>query len=370
MSTRSVLCINDAPSWRGGEAQTLALCRGLLDRGHRVRLAALPDAPLRTRAQAAGVPVDAVSMAFEFDPSAASSLAHLVRRHELEIVHAHTPHAHTLALLATRLAGRGRVVVSRRVDFPVGRSRGWLSGLKYQAADRYLAVSERIREVLIEGGVEPPRVDVVHSAVDPARVRGGDGSRFRESLGIPPDAPLIGCVAALADHKSLPTLIAAATLVLNAIDDAWFVVLGEGKERSRLEALRSVSSARERLLLPGFRDDIADAFAAFDAFAMPSHLEGLCTSILDAFAAGVPVVCSDAGGMPELVEHELTGLLVQPRDPSALAAALTRVLTDSELAKTVTEAAEQRLSEHSVDAMVEATLTAYDRVLDEGRDSA
>lgn len=353
--------VNTERTWRGGEDQLLALALGLVKRGHRSLVVAQEGGELATRSRAAGLPTEEVRMRGEWDLAAVRRLARLFSRDRPDVVHMHTSHAHTLGVLASRFAGVGRRIVSRRVDFSIHRHPLSLSGLKYRfGVDRYVAVSHAVAEVLVRDGIPRERIRVVHDGVDPARFVGGDGGKARADLGVPAGAPLVGTLAHFGWHKSLETLIAAAGDVVAAVPDAWIAIVGDGRLRPMLEAERAKSPARERVLLPGFRSNVADFLAAFDLFVMPSVMEGLCTSIMDAFAVGLPVVACRAGGIPELVEDGVTGSLVEPRRPRELAAAIVRMLGDVALRRRVTAGGRAKLlAEFTHDSMVEATLAVY-----------
>jgi glycosyltransferase involved in cell wall biosynthesis len=353
--------VNTERTWRGGEDQLLALALGLAKRGHRSLVVAQEGGELATRSRAAGLPTEEVRMRGEWDLAAVRRLALLFARERPDVVHMHTSHAHTLGVLASRFAGVGRRIVSRRVDFSIHRLPLSLSGLKYRfGVDRYVAVSHAVAEVLVHDGIPRERIRVVHDGVDPARFVGGDGAKARADLGVPAGAPLVGTLAHFGWHKSLETLIAAAASVVAAVPEAWVAIVGDGSLRPMLEEERSRSPARERVLLPGFRGNVGDFLAAFDVFVMPSVMEGLCTSIMDAFAVGRPVVACRAGGIPELVQDGVTGSLVEPRRPEELAAAIVRMLRDENLRRTVTAGGRAKLlAEFTHDSMVEGTLAVY-----------
>jgi glycosyltransferase involved in cell wall biosynthesis len=359
-------------TWRGGEGQLLALARGMLRRGHRATVVAQPDGELAKRSVAAGVPTELVRMRGEWDLGAVRRLAALFRRERPDVVHLHTSHAHTLGVLAARWARVGRTVVSRRVDFSIHRHALSLSGFKYRhGVDRYVAVSDAVKRQLVKDGVDERRIVVVHDGVDPQRCAGGDGAKARAELGVPSDAPLVGAVAHLAWHKSLETLVDAAEAIVAHAPDAWVAIVGEGEERPLLESRRAASRAKERILLPGFRSNVADFLAAFDVFVVPSVMEGLCSSILDCFAVGLPVVACRAGGIPELVEHEKTGLLVEPRQPKLLADAIVRVLDEPPLQRELAEKGRAvLLARFTEDVMVEGTLAQYAALVDGAAASA
>ncbi len=356
-----ILHLNTERTWRGGEDQLLALARGLERRGHAGLVVAQAGGELARRARAAGLPTEEVRMRGEWDLAAVRRLAALLRRERPDVVHMHTSHAHTLGVLASKATGIARRIVARRVDFSIHRHALSLSGFKYRfGVDRYVAVSHAVAAQLVKDCVDARRISVVHDGVDPGRFVGGERARARADLGVPPDAPLIGTLAHFAWHKSLETLIAAAGAVVAALPDAWIALVGDGDLRPALEAERARSPARARILMPGFRTNVADFLAAFDVFVMPSVMEGLCSSIMDAFAVGVPVVACAGGGIPELVQDGATGLLVPTRDPPQLAAALIRMARDRALQRAVTanaRAALQRGFTH--DTMVEGTLAVY-----------
>ena len=366
-----VLSLNTERTWRGGEGQTLALAVGLHRRGHGSMVVAQPGSPLARRARSAGLLLEELTMRGEWDLPAILRLRRILRDWRPHIVHMHTSHAHTLGVAASVMAGVGRRVVSRRVDFSIHRHRLSMSGLKYRYwVDRYIAISTAVKDALVKDGVEAGRISLVHSGVDPERFLDGDAEQARRDLGVPQDAPLVGTLAHFGWHKSLETLIAAAYPLLTKVPSAWVAILGDGDLRPQLVAEREKSPVHERILMPGFRPNVADFLAAFDVFVMPSIMEGLCTSIMDAFCVGVPVVASRAGGIPELVEDEVTGLLSTPGDPDSLADALARMLTTPDLAREVTAAAQQKvLARFTHDAMVEGTLGVYQELL-EADDSA
>ena len=361
MTSYRVAHLNTEMTWRGGEGQTFALAQGLALRGHRSVVVARPGSEMLRRAGEAGLETAAVPMKGELNPAAILRLRRLFRELQPDVVHMHTSHAHTLGVLGSLAAGVGRRIVSRRVDFSIYRHALSLSGFKYRhGVDRYIAISEAVQRQLIEDGVNAQRISLVHSGVDPGRLLGGDAQLARSELGVPEGAPLVGTTAHFGWHKSLETLIAAAEAIVREVPEAWIAILGDGSLRSELEAERDKSPVRERILMPGFRHNVQDYLAAFDVFTMPSVMEGLCTAILDAFAVGVPVAASRAGGIPELVEHEKTGILTEPRQPRSLAAGIVRLLEDRELATRLTTAARDKLQRaFTHDAMVEGTLEVY-----------
>lgn len=362
-----VLMIDSEETWRGGEGQVALLMRGLLERGIRTDLAAPPASAIAGRAGEMGVPVFPLSIAGGMDLRAVTRLRGILRRESFDLLHCHSSHAHGVAWLAIgpgRRNGRPpRLVVSRRVDFSISR-RG-PSALKYRwGVDRFLAVSTGVRRVLEEGGVAASRIEVVPDGIDLKKFEAiGDVRALEREYGISDGDVVIGNVAALAPHKSQKDFVSAARIIKNRLPRARFFVVGEGELRSELEAQVEALGLERDLIMTGFRKDVLGILSLFDCFVLSSYLEGLCTSVMDAQAMGIPVVATRTGGVPELVSHEETGLLAPPRDPEALAASVIRMLSDGPLRSRCVERAREKSKGYGCDAMVEATVEAYGRVL-------
>jgi glycosyltransferase involved in cell wall biosynthesis len=184
-----------------------------------------------------------------------------------------------------------------------------------------------------------------------------------EAFFLPHGAPVVGNVAALVPHKGQRYLIEAARQVVQHMPDVRFVILGEGELREQLERQVHEHHLQKHVLLPGFRTDVIGCIKGVDLFAMSSVTEGLGTSLLDAMACARPIVATTAGGIPEIVEDGATGVLVPPRDHTALADAIVRMLSDAALRQRIGNAGLARVSERfTVDRMVDETAKVYERV--------
>jgi glycosyltransferase involved in cell wall biosynthesis len=313
-------------------------------------------APLERRAREAGLAVRPMAFHGDFSPGAVMGLVRLVRETRPDVIHLHDPHAVSAGLAASSLAPGFRRVASRRVDFPL---RGTLSRWKYGACRRVIAASRAIAAQLEADGVPRERIRVVYEGV-PDRVAATDGRRVLESLGVPPEAPVVGNVAALTGHKDHGTLLEAAAIVKDRLPTARFVIVGEGELRPRLEEKTRALGLQAHVLFTGFRHDVDRLLAAFTVFCLSSHMEGLGTSLLDAMALGRPVVATAAGGIPEAVEDGVSGRVVPARNPAALADALLEVLGSPDLQRQMGAAGRARFERSfTADRMVEGTLAVY-----------
>ena len=277
----------------------------------------------------------------EMDPSVAT-LARFLRSVSPRLVH--VTDVWPQALVAARLARVPRVLVTHhtpelpRRDNAAGRL--W-QRLGWATRPEVIYTSEADRA---HDGRRPSHV--VPLGIDVARFASG-----RPALSKPDGRPLIGNVARLAEQKDHRTLLQAAALV----PEADFVIAGEGELRSELEG-----AAGPNVRFLGARSDIPDVLASLDVFAFPSLFEGLCLAVIEAQAAGVPVVATAVGGIKETVVEGETGLLVPTRDPEALASAIRRLLAHpDEAARLAAEARRRALERYSEERMVSGTLALY-----------
>ena len=365
------LHIDTARTWRGGQNQVLLTVNGLRAIGQRAALVAHPDGELRQRA-AEGLDLIPIAPRAEMDLSAAWRLARVIKRLAPDVIHAHDPHGVAMASLALslgapsakRASGGGRapaLVASRRVDFHLkGNS---FSRWKYRQVDCFIAASEAIRHMLVADGVDASRTITVHEGIDVEHVAAAPAVNVHEAFWLPHHAPVVGNVAALVPHKGQRHLVEAAHLVVRDVPDARFIILGEGELREPLERQVREYKLEKHVLLPGFRTDVLGCIKSFDLFAMSSVTEGLGTSLLDAMACSRAIVATRAGGIPEIVEDNVNGLLVPPRDHAAMATAIVRLLKDDGLRKKMGEAGFARVqARFTVERMVADTAAVYARL--------
>ncbi len=348
-----VLHVDTARTWRGGQNQVLLTAQGMAARGVLTPIACRAGGELESRARAAGLEVRPLPFRGDLWPPALFSLARLLRRERPQALLLHDPHAVGAGILAARLAGGVPCVAVRRVDFPL---RSAFSRAKYAACARVIVVSRAIGRIVEQGGVAPLRLRLVYEGV-PDREPAAGGREALAALGIPAAAPVIGNVAALTAHKDQATLVAAMARLAPRLPEARLVIAGDGELRLDLERQVRELKLEGRVVFAGFRRDLDRLLPAFSVFCLSSQLEGLGTSLLDAMAFALPVVATAAGGIPEAVEDGVTGRVVPPRDPAALAEALAEVLGDEAGRRALGAAGRRRFLERfTTERTVEATL--------------
>lgn len=358
----NILQIISGKTWSGGQQQTLHLLAGLRKREHNSILACPPGSQLGDKAEELDIKVYRVPMRKEADLSSARQLYRIMKEERVDVVNAQRPSAHTLGLIAARLARIPVFVATRRVSVPVN----FLSAkLKYSLADRIISVSDAVREILIGCGVQPRKVVTVYSGIDLSRFNPDklEGSRIRKEFGISPDAPLVGMIGNVGRFKGQREFLKAAKLVLRDIPNARFMLVGSGAEKGFIESI-------DREMLPyficaGFRRDIPEILAALDLHVNSSiGFDGLAGTIREGLAMRRPTVATDVAGHKEIIRDMETGLLAPPSDDKALASAIVKLVKDKELAARLAtkgrEFVEQNMAE---EIMVKRTEAVYLDVL-------
>jgi glycosyltransferase involved in cell wall biosynthesis len=358
MTRLQVIHVASGREWRGGERQAWLLARGLASEpGVEQVIVTRRGSVLEARCRASGIAVRPTAWAIAQDPRALISVLSTLRRAAeptsggAAILHAHDPHALVIAGVAGGLTGTP-FVASRRVDFHLRRPGFWTR------AGRIIAVSEAVKRILVDDGVDPAKVVVVRSATDLDAARRTVPVDLRGRLGLPPDAPVAVTVGALVGHKDHATLIGAALVARSARPEPHWVIVGDGPLRGGLERRVSDGGLGGTVHFLGQVDDPLPIIAGADCFVASSREEGLNTSILDAHALGVPVVGTDAGGIPEALAGG-AGLVVPRCDPSALAQGVLLVLGDHARAAALVAAARAGLDRWSPARMTAEVLTVY-----------
>jgi glycosyltransferase involved in cell wall biosynthesis len=353
----TVVHVDTERGWRGGQRQALWLAGALEDLGVRSVLVARPGQPLAARAQAMGLDVHPVRPFAEVDPVAAFSLRRLIRSTGAQIVHAHSGHAVGLAAIAT-LGTSAQMVVTRRVDFLLRQNPG--TRWKYSRAKAIIAISSAVAAALRSSGIGEERITVIPSGIDLDRQVTPASATVLSTLGVPAGSPLVVQVAQLVDHKDPLTFVRAIKNARREVPNLRALLIGNGYLSADVVAAVRSAGLRDILQVPGYRQDADALIAAADVVTLSSREEGLGTVLLDAMAFGGPVAATRAGGIPEIIEDGVSGLLVPVGDGAGLGAAIARLLTDAGLAARLKQAARQKVREFSVQRTAERTLAVYE----------
>lgn len=355
-----ILHINEAQSWRGGESQTLLLIQELSKLGFDNVLAAHPNGDLYGKAKQAGIQVFPFKLGSEINPFALSKINILFKKANADIIHAHTAHAAMAGAWVRSRNSQSRYVLTRRVEFPLKRN--FITRWKYaQMPDKVIAISQGVKSALMQSGIQQDRISVVYSGIPDRSVpKAGIREKLRDEFGFSEVDTVVGMVAAFTPDKAHDILMKAAKQIQSG--NTKFLLIGDGRlmDDTRSECRRN--GLEGCIVFAGFREDVQDILAAMDIFVLPSRSEGLGTSILDAMQAGLPVVATKTGGIPELVDDGKTGYLVDVDNSVLLAQKLTAVIEDSQLQKSMRTAAIDRAKLFSIESTAQGTAQVYESV--------
>lgn len=310
------------------------------------------------------------------DARAFRRLLHFVHEQRIDLVHAHLTYSAVWAAALSRLTNVPSVVSlhvapSATQAVETGAVRRRLIVLKDRLmrfavarwASRVVMVSAGLRDVYLAGGGLPPeKIRVVHNGIDVARFRRDRGEARRQleqDLGVPAGAPIAVTVSVLRAAKGVEVLLEA----VRQVPTAFFVIVGDGPMQAEWMELARATGVDDRVRWAGYRSDVENVLAGCDLFVHPSLDDAFPTVLLEAMAAGLPVVASRVGGIPEIVDDGETGLLVPPGDAAALAQAIQATLGDAARHGRMRDQARRRADRFSTSAWQERLTAVYDEVL-------
>ncbi len=336
--------------WRGGQKQVWLAARALqgADDIEQV-VVTTKGSELARRLEQASIPIRAPRWRASLDPRALWAV-----RSECRgpcILHAHDSHALVLAGLVALRRGC-RLVATRRTAFPLTRPGFW------NRADRVIAISGAVKRVLEAGGIRTDHITVAHSGINLDEVRASKRIDPRTVLGLQPDTLIATAVGALDRHKGQAVMVRAAVEARSRLPNLHWVLVGEGAERAALESQIQRLGVSDSVHLLGHIPDAEALIAGSDVMVSTPIAEGLGTSILDAMALEIPVVASETGGIPELLEGG-AGLLVPKRSPESVAQAVVRILTHDREREEMVRLAAARVAGFTDMRMAEALASVY-----------
>lgn len=349
----------------GAETLVAAFLRRLKGSGFEPALCVLAeDGPLRTEMESLDIPVFRIKRTSV--PANLCKVLQAFRRFKPDLIHAHNVGPETYGCLAGRLL---RVpVLSTRHGRP-DRKKSLRNTLTNRATQRFVAVSEDVRQLLMERiGIPDGKTCTIINGIDADRFQRPLCRHIRDELEIPADGFIFGSVGRLEPVKAPSKMLEALQILLHQNVNAYLVLAGDGRCRPELEEQIQRLKLGDHVRLLGARRDIPEVLSVFDVFLMSSISEGIPISLLEAMAAGRPAVCTRVGGIPEVIEHSVDGILVDPNCPHALADGMKSLMLDHELRKRLSGAARETVQRRfSLDAMVDAYCQQYDMLLN--RDS-
>jgi len=340
----------------GAEQMIVDLSRGLRRTGHEVTVALMSRGWLQDELERAGVPTALMPKRRRVDVAYFRRVGKFLRNNAIQVIHAHEFNSNVSGCVIGRMTGIPVVATVHGREYVASRLRRriayrWVG----RTAGRVVAVSGTIRRFLAEGvGLRGDNVATIYNGIDTERYEGTAGSDpIRRELGIGPGALVVGAVGSLYAVKGHVHLIRALADVARDLPDVACIVAGRGELRAELEDEARRLGLHDRVRFLGYRSDVPRLLAAMDVFVLPSLSEGLPLSLLEAMAAGVPVVATEVGGNAEVIDDGATGFLVPPRRSDLLAERIREVLGDRSRARAMSLRARRSVQERfSADRMV------------------
>lgn len=362
-----ILQISSAQSLGGGERHLIDLSRGLAQRGHEIYLATRPDSPLiRELTDIPQERVTTLPLRNSLDAPSARSLAKLVRRHRIHIVHAHMARDYPLAAYAARKNEDARLIITRHVLFPLNK----LHRATLSRASAVIGVSEAVAMQLRHDKVVPEQnIRVVANGIDTERFRNArqrfHREEFLEQWSLPASSFLLGTVGELTPLKGQAEFLKAAVQVGQEFPSAYFIVAGTDNSSGQTNAA-ALQELAIRLKITGrvrvvpWLDDIAQLYCALDVFVSASHTESFGLAIAEAMASGTAVVATRTAGASEIIRDGETGLLVPIGDADGLAETLIELLRNTDRRTRLGDAAQRAVSARfGIEPMIAATEKIY-----------
>lgn len=348
--------------WGGQEIRIYTEMEAMRARGHHLLLAAPERSEIFRRCWKANfevVPLRNNKIAY---PVSIVRLALWLKKHHVDVLNMHSSRDGWIGGLAGRLAKIPLILRSRHieVDYPHKFTSRIVFG---RLPHHVLTTSEKISQGLMRDlGLPASHLTCLPTGIDLERFRPGLCSTLRTELKIPENTKLLGMVSVLRGWKGHIHLFKALRLIKKTLPDWKLIVAGDGPQRENLPKWAEEEGIREQVYFLGHRTDVPEILSALDLLVVPSEgHEGIPQIVLQGQAAGVPVIGSRVGGIPEVIQHEVTGLLVPTRDPAALGEAIQRIFNDGELrTKIVTAARAQVESQNCISAMCERLESLYE----------
>lgn len=361
MRALSILHTESSLGWGGQEIRILSEARGMIARGHEVRLLGALGSRIVEEAPAWGVPAFALPIA----KKRLVGLKCMVEWMKLERCHVVSTHSSTDAWLVAAsifILRRSRPIVrTRHISAPVSRN-ALTRWLYTRATTRIVTTGEALRRELVErNGFRADRIVSIPTGIDATRFVPGDRAAARAALGLPQEAPLVGIVATLRSWKGHRHLVEA---VARLPDPIHLVIVGEGPQRAALESLVDKLGMRARTRFAGNQRNVLPWLQALDVFVLPSYAnEGVPQALVQAMMVGLPCITTHVGSIAELAIHEKTALVVPPRDVDALASSIMKLLSEPQWRERLGKEARGHCVEtYSYEGMLDAMEKVYREV--------
>ncbi|MCD6386680.1 glycosyltransferase [Candidatus Sumerlaeota bacterium] len=348
----------------GIERRIAELLPALKERGHHIEVVCLREyGPLAEELRSAGIRVELIPLKSRLHPAGIRKLAQYIREGNFDVLHSHMYRSNVPATIAGKLVRFKGIILAQihNIDTWETRRQLWMDRFLSRWRDGLIAVSEQVRQEIIQRlRVPPEKCFVIYNGIQIEKYRDVKPVEgIRESLGILPDDFVVIMVARMVAQKNHRLVIDSAPEIIKSVPKVKFLFVGDGRLRPELQEQVRAKGLERHFIFTGTRTDIPQLLKISDVFVLPSFKEGFSNAIVEAMAAGLPVIASRVGGNAEAVIDGSTGILISPYDSSALANAVIRLAKDTSLRQRMSSAGSKRAENFSISEMVRRTESLY-----------
>ena len=352
--------LSSEKSWRGGEQQIAYLIQYLKTQNVDVVVCCRKNSAFSQWCREKQIRFYELGFKNGADLRTALGIKRIAKRENIDIINVHSGKSHSLAYLALRLGMNRPLVVHRRVDFPLKTGGFSLAKYNHKNVKQIICVSNAIALLVRKAVQNPDRVKTVYSGIDPTRFAATNSTGYiHNEFNINPSKRLIANISAIAPHKDYETFLRTAQFVIKKRNDCHFLIVGDGNLRHDIEDLAKSLQLSSSVTFTGFRNDIPQLFRELTLFLITSDTEGLGTTVIDSLCNGIPVVATNAGGIPELVRNGEEGYLCSIGDSICLGEKVNSLLSNEDERQKMSKKAIERAKLFTNEQMGEGVLRIY-----------
>ncbi len=362
-----ILQINSAKNWGGGEAHTHLVCKGLMKRGFDVTLACRPQSAIAKVFAQEGLKTVHFGLKNALDIGSGYKMAQFCRQNNITIIHAHLGRDYWLTAWIKLFYPSVHVVYTRHVLFPLKKSmfHRWL----FLQASKIIAVSEAVEKTVIDSDlVGKEKIVTIYNGIDIEKFSTAPVGRLQQEISADSHTKLIGIIGQVSPLKGQDVLIKCLPHILQSRSDVRCVIIGgdfrNGTYIDELKELAQALGIGEKVYFLGQRNDIPELFKDIDVFVLASQTESFGLVIVEAMAAGIPVVATRCGGADELIEDGITGVLVNYGDIESMTAAIIKLLEGNVRESIIKAASVKVKTMHSQEKMISDLIKVYHEIND------
>ena len=360
-----VLHLSSERSWRGGEQQMVYLIEESEKYGVESHVASKKGSAFSDYCKNNEINFVELGFKNELDVFTARKIKKYCTEHKIDLVHIHSSHSHAMAVWSSVLGNKVPLLLSRKVDFPIKNNVLSKWKFNHHSIQKIICVSDAIKQILNKDLKNKNLCSVVHDGIDKNRFHYKTGLHtLRKEFSIPDEKRIVANISAIAPHKHYKTFVDTVALVIEKDIKFHFFIIGDGPSKGEIENYIKEKGLNNHITLTGFRNDIPDLITDLDLFLMTSETEGLGSTLLDAAINRIPIVSTNAGGIPEFVEHNKNGLLADVYDSEKLASHTLNLVKDQKLKDLLVENGYNKvMTSFTKEVMAKKTIDIYEQVI-------